>query len=328
MAPQVFKFGRVLVVAAMATAYCGQVAAETDWSTDAIGGGGGNRVAARCDPGQYLVGVSGRVGDDMDAIAPICARAPSGGARSDIVRKAGFGGSGGNAREILCPESAPFVRKLEVYAEGARTVVVNTIYADCGPLTGAMPRPVAGYNASLSMGGPLYSSPSLLPVIIPGNSSRVRSAVTCPSHMIPVGVQGRAGAMVDALGLICGEIAPAPPAKPKLLSKGLGKQPLPPPEAHETCAKAHDARKKQMSAELIAALEQRCRKAVAEQRQLREQQADKPKLLSKGLGKQPLPPPEAHETCAKAHAAREKQMSAGLIAALEQQCRKAVAEQR
>ena len=47
-------------------------AADRDWSSGTLGGHGGLPFSARCEGNAYLAGLRVRIGDDMDAISPIC----------------------------------------------------------------------------------------------------------------------------------------------------------------------------------------------------------------------------------------------------------------
>ncbi|MGK6320483.1 hypothetical protein [Sphingomonas sp. DT-204] len=261
------------------------IAGEADWRSSPVGGGGGTPVAVRCPAGSYLVGVQARIGDDMDAIGPICARALTTGEANPAGRPGSLGGTGGTPREFTCPPSAPFVRRATILADGARTIVANGIEVRCGPLTGPMPRTVNGYNQAF-FAGPTYFSNSILPGTTPSKS--LSSSVECPSHMAPVGLHGRAGAVVDALGFICGEIALVKPrpigklrpaGKPPLVgaspgltreeairapaAKSLGKvRRTPPPAVQDpaVCQRARSARGR-VNAATQAALDTQCRNA-------------------------------------------------------------------
>ncbi|UIJ44336.1 hypothetical protein LZK98_14840 [Sphingomonas cannabina] len=208
------QYLKAVAVAAALVSGTPASAGEADWSSPVVGGRGGTSAALRCPAGSYLAGVVARIGDDMDAIGPICAQALTTGGIYPAGRPGTLGGTGGRLREFACPASAPFVRKATIGAEGSRTIVVNSIEIRCGPLSGPMPQPVLEYNYVL-LSGPNYYSSSLLPGT-GGNSLSYSNLAECPSHMAPVGLHGRAGAMVDALGIICGEIALV---KPKALGK-------------------------------------------------------------------------------------------------------------
>lgn len=199
------------------TAFAAQ---EPDWPTPATGGGGGAAASARCPAGTYLIGLQARIGDDIDAIGPICAQPLTTGEIVGVSRPQAFGGAGGTAREAICPQSAPFVRSMFVSAEGDDTVVLNGVVITCGPLTGPLPRAVDGYNR-LALNGPTYR-PSQGLFVTDGAKSASGTA-ECPSHMAPAGVHGRAGAMVDALGLICGGAAAT---RPKALGKVGSAEPV------------------------------------------------------------------------------------------------------
>lgn len=279
---------RLVATAAIFVAMvCGPTIAakEADWSSNTVGGSGGEPVTIRCPAGSYLGGIQARIGDDMDSIGPICVQALTNGQVHPAGRPGNLGGSGGRPREFVCPRSAPFVRDVRITADGARTLVVDGIAVHCGPLTGPMPRAIAGYNSGLLAGLTSFST-----VFFPGfdkPSGTVSISIECPSHMAPVGLHGRAGAVVDALGLVCGEAAlvtPRPlgkvrPAEPSLPAAGtnegvarggtmqrpggrpIGKvRPAPPAEDPPICQRAEAARGR-FNAATQAALDAQCRNA-------------------------------------------------------------------
>jgi hypothetical protein len=172
--------------------------AEPDWASPVVGGKGGDSFVLRCPAGQFLVGLNIRLGDDLDAVAPVCA-APREGGRSELLGLAERGGAGGEPRELLCPEGRPFVRELEVQAEGRATVLVNALQLHCGPLRGAlMSQKVEGYDTLYAAGPYLWDWCTL-----PAGCAK---KLMCPSHMAVVGVHGRAGLMIDGLGIVCATV--------------------------------------------------------------------------------------------------------------------------
>lgn len=183
-------------------------AAEPNWSSPTVGGSGGERAASRCPRGQHVIGFVTRVGADLDAIGSVCAEAVADGTRRGFDGGGWVGGTGGTLGMVLCPESAPFVRELRISAEGEETVVVNQVSFDCGPLEGPMPRLVNGYNR-LGVSGEAWYSES---PILAQNPSYANDTFSCPDGMALIGVHGRAGALVDALGVICGTAVTAPVA--------------------------------------------------------------------------------------------------------------------
>jgi len=191
--------------------------AQTDAVLTPIGGGGGGQFSARCPQGRHLIGFELRTGDDVDAIRPLCAVAHS-------PREAGpvepypnsFGGDGGgDMRQLVCPGAAPVVTGMYVGYEG-KTTVVNNIHLVCGV---AAETQTSSELQSAVFNGPAYVGPSNSFKGEPGHGDQ-----RCPAGLVAVGISGRSGTWLDAVGLICGvprltrkpgTPAPAPPAKPK-----------------------------------------------------------------------------------------------------------------
>lgn len=181
--------------------------AQTDQILPATGGPGGGQYAARCAAGEILTGFDLRTGDDVDAIQPLCmsVRGPS---EAGPVRPypEKFGGDGGGARRLVCPDNAPLVVGMAVAAEGVKTVIVNNIHLFCGP---ALVDQVPAANPTVVFDGPpaQYSDAIILET---GNMVQhydSEGTQTCPAGLVAVGINGRSGVWLDAVGLICG----APP---------------------------------------------------------------------------------------------------------------------
>jgi hypothetical protein len=216
---------RLVPVAVAALALAGTVgplrASAGEWSSPVLGGGGGDPFSARCEPGEYLIGLDARVGDDLDQVGAVCAKVKHDGTRKErSASRGGGGGGGGSPQRLVCPDDAPFVRSLAVDVEGVDGMMVNGASVECGPLAGPLPRRVAGYNL-LSASGPIHRGGGGIGI---SDVDWDDATYVCPDAMAPVGVHGRAGAMVDALGLMCATIETPPPPSPvaeQKLRKGV-----------------------------------------------------------------------------------------------------------
>jgi len=216
---------RLLPVAVACLVLTGTVAplraSAGEWSSPVIGGGGGDPFSVRCEPGEYLIGLDARVGDDLDQVGSVCAKAKHDGTRKErSASRGGGGGAGGAPERLVCPDDAPFVRSLAVSVEGMDSMMVNGVQVECGPLAGPLPRRVAGYNL-LSASGPIHRGGGGIGV---SHAEWGDETYACPDGMAPVGVHGRAGAMVDALGLMCATVETPPPPTPvaeQKLRKGV-----------------------------------------------------------------------------------------------------------
>lgn len=192
------------VLAALAAVCAG---AHADAYLPAVGGSGGGQFKAPCEEGQLLAGFELRVGDDVDAIRPLCAVAIEPGRTSDpkATGQDWHGGAGGAVQRLVCPQKTPVVIGIDVVSEGA-TEVVNSIHLFCGQVVAtqvADPYPSAildasGYTDGRGLMAPFSS--------IGGGSMR------CPQDQVAIGVHGRSGKWLDAMGLICGvPVIPKPP---------------------------------------------------------------------------------------------------------------------
>jgi hypothetical protein len=217
--------------------------AQIDQYLPPQGGEGGGRFVGRCAGGDILTGFELRTGNDVDAIRPICVSAYA----PDIIgpRHAfsnSFGGSGGGSLTLLCPDNAPAIAGLEIKYEGEDTIIVNNVRLYCSiarpnqPLTNYPTAMFDGKEIHHTEAGPLTGYD---PVFLYGGMQ------TCPAGLVPVGIHGRSGIWVDAVGLICGrlyldasKLPPAPPVK-SLGRVNTGAPPRPP---KPICEAARDAR--------------------------------------------------------------------------------------
>lgn len=213
-----------------ALAFCAFSAqAQTDQMLPATGGPGGGQYAARCAEGAILTGFDLRTGDDVDAIRPLCAavRSPTDAGRIDPWPTQ-FGGNGGGPRSLVCPGDAPLVIGMAVAAEGVKTVIVNNIHLFCGP---ALAHQMPAANPTVVFDGPPARHTNA--VILPQTGNSVQRtgsgrAQICPDGLVAVGINGRSGIWLDALGLVCGAPpAAARPAAPANTTPGnAGKRPV------------------------------------------------------------------------------------------------------
>jgi len=205
--------------------------ARADEHLDAIGGNGGGNFEAHCPAGQLLTGFDLRAADDVDAIRPLCVTASS---RRSVSAAAAednwYGGSGGRPAKILCTRYNPIVTGMYVYADGEDTTVVNNIHLYCGEATNTEP-PNEAASAFLDL--PKFHDSGVFSTFI----SPMHGTQRCRSGQVAVGMHGRSGRWVDAIGLICGD-------PPPLIGKTLGRVPSssPPHPPRPICDSARDAR--------------------------------------------------------------------------------------
>ncbi|MEP7247242.1 MAG: lamin tail domain-containing protein, partial [Gammaproteobacteria bacterium] len=178
--------------------------AQVDQILPPMGGGGGGQYIARCQQGDLLNGFELHTGDDVDGIRPICVigySATAVGPRNIFPRS--FGGPGGTVRQIMCPDNAPLVSGLEVAYEGEDTRIINNVHLYCTPAAVNQPLPVNptvvfdGPSIRITAGGPFTGGD---PVFMSYGKQN------CPAGLVSVGISGRSGIWLDAVGLICGRL--------------------------------------------------------------------------------------------------------------------------
>lgn len=169
-----------------------------------LGGAGGNYFRAECPKGFYLVGLAGRAGEWVDRIAPVCAPwlrgsqtfgAPSIGPS--------FGASGGGQeQQAICRG-----------VSHNQIIAVQSWHIDALPSGNRFVQYIQAYCLSLA--------PPADQVLwnFGSESAAAKERVTsgpygtaCPAGEAPVGIHGRAGLFVDAVGLICGPLPVGPGA--------------------------------------------------------------------------------------------------------------------
>jgi hypothetical protein len=167
---------------------------------EAAGGSGGSKFEQRCPQGEYLTGFEMRVRDDVDAIRPLCF-APVGAGRRIEQNAFGewHGGPNGDVHQLRCPgnKETGAILGMRVLSEGV-TVVVNEIRIFCGPVSREpfeLGEPTATYR------GPNWRSSGSLGASFAGTNDQMQR---CPDGQVAVGIHGRTGVWVDAMGLICG----------------------------------------------------------------------------------------------------------------------------
>jgi hypothetical protein len=208
-----------------------------------VGGPGGGQYQAQCGPTENLMGFELRVGTFIDAIRPVCVITYGATAiGNQMVSPTWNGGTGGHVERLLCPTSTPVVISVAVGASGTvednPTVVLSAIHLYCGQAVSAQ-KPAAYPSA-------VFDAPGST-----GVGSFVQAPQVCPAGQVAVGVHGRAGTWVDAMGLICG----AP--RRDTSGKALGRvQSTTPAVAMSICDRAKDARARNSPA--APALEAQC----------------------------------------------------------------------
>jgi hypothetical protein len=178
------------------------------------GGLGGGYFRQECGPGEYLVGFNGRTGAWLDAIQIVCAgRANNLWSLGDAVLRGNQAGrNGGSPNSVRCPstnQGATVVTAIVfgITVSNGKPSTVGGIEVTCSyfqPPFVALPAGVqmaaSGDNDELDAG------------FLQGTNPRVRGSSYCPAGEVAVGLHGRSGDFIDALGLICA--VPSPPPSP------------------------------------------------------------------------------------------------------------------
>jgi hypothetical protein len=270
--------------------------AQTDARFPPVGGYGGIQFTARCPKDRFLLltGFELRVGDTVDAIRPICVAAYGPNEIGPLQPYPSFnGGDGGHPLQIICPSDTPIVIKMYIAWAGRELFSVSYIGLFCG---------VAGTTQTPTK-DPTVNAYTNFDIFAP----RGGELESCPPGLVAVGISGRAGQWLDALGLTCGP----PKLTPK---KALGRVPTSSPgPPMSICARARAARAR--NSPTAPALEAQCRAAGA----AGEKTPPGPVVLGRVPPTSPPVPPMS--ICARARAARAR--NSPTAPALEAQCRAA-----
>lgn len=176
-----------LVAAALASSPAGAQHGTT--VTGAVGGRGGGPFTLACPSGMAMVGVRGRYGAWVDAIAPICAIWVAGGRTlGSIDEQPGTGGGGGGPGWMRCEGRRGVAVGLLVWQAANEDRSVGRVLLECGqyddPRRRANNLPGGALAFGESIGGP-------------------RVELRCGPDEVAVGLYGRSGAFIDRLGLLC-----------------------------------------------------------------------------------------------------------------------------
>ncbi len=292
----------------------------------AIGGTGGSQFKAPCTSDKQLAGFELRAGDDIDAIRPVCVTASITGsgkhetgptsltegsglvcknddlycdtsvastalaASNYAVAPGWYGGIGGHIERLLCPSNTPIVLGIDVRAEGVNTVTVNNIHLYCGQ---AVADQGIGRNPSN-----IFDAPG------DDRAQQRTGSQRCDAGQVAVGVHGRAGKWLDAVGLICD----APRVKNYLALGRVGLDSPVDSSRKSICDAAKSARARNSPA--APGLERQCAAS-----------APAPVLLGRVAARQPADPAQMN-ICDAAKSARARNSPAA--PGLERQCQAAI----
>src|SRR5262245_3408118 len=194
------------------------------------GGPGGGYFRTDCS-GDYAVGVYLRTGAWVDAIGLKCAKYDHQGRFIEPAwSKPSFGGTGGGLQEQTCPTNM----YISAVAAGFTRRDTQPEYADyieltCTDIAGrAPPKKLCLHTGELCWQDHPNIPASVRRYLIASAQVGLLSKMvfSCPPNEALIGLHGRSGKYLDAIGAICGE-------RPKL-AKRLGKARTPPPPVQGT----------------------------------------------------------------------------------------------
>lgn len=174
---------------------------ETRTLTTIVGGPGGGAFAAPCPAGTFLTGIQARQGEWIDQISAICSRwNPQTQAMEQAFVSRPFGGSGGSPAEMRCAGRG-VIATLQGRQADNRDRTVNYLSFSCvDPLQPSRTVSKVGLNT--------FGDQSV--------DYSFGDYAGCGPDRIAAGIHGRAGAFLDAVGLICTEKLASPPAPPPI----------------------------------------------------------------------------------------------------------------
>jgi uncharacterized protein YkwD len=191
-----------------------------------VGSPGGGVFRNECPLGQFVIGARYRAGYWLDQISITCAPVDAAGMTGPQWHGATFGGNGGGPNEKSCPPGSIIQRGMVgLHPDG----YVHFIDVVCRSTTSN------AFGAGFRIGpeAPFF-----------GNFYNF-----CPDGEAVIGIQGRAGLFVDAIGLICGafaQVTPPPPPRPEPRPEAcLQLKEDTPPDEWNDMLRAHNERRKQ-----------------------------------------------------------------------------------
>jgi hypothetical protein len=195
--------------------------AGTEFPPD--GGPGGGMFREDCPPGQYLVGARYRAGSWLDQISIICAPVDATGMTGQRWYGSMFGGNGGGPHEQSCNPGYIITGGGILVHSGSQ--VVHMMDLNCRSTTSTLRYALTNVGAPSSFFPEIYQH--------------------CPPGEAVIGIQGRSGAFVDAIGMICGATsAEFPPSRPEPLSEACqGLEADQVPEEWSDMLRAHNERR-------------------------------------------------------------------------------------
>jgi hypothetical protein len=205
---------RIAALTAAALLCAGGCEGASAIEREVIGGPGGSAFRSTCS-GDFVAGVYASAGAWITAIGLECAKfqAASGTFARPVWHKSFHGSSRDPHKTVLCAPDA-FVSgiRFSFTREDTNPKYLDFIEITCTPVRGGPPA-----TACLDTGeGCYHTHPNPAPT--PGSFMFAPFSQHCPADEAAIGLRGRSGKYVDAIGLICGP-------RPVAAARGpLGKQ--------------------------------------------------------------------------------------------------------
>jgi hypothetical protein len=160
------------------------------------GGPGGGHFRSECS-GDFVVGIYVKSGAWIDAIGLKCAsfNSAQGTFKRPPWNKAFHGGNGGGHQERVCPANSVVTEiRFGFTREGSKPKYLDFVALTCRKVN--RERTITTVDC-LATGDGCWTRHPSSPAFLNYNQ-------TCGDEEVAVGIHGRSGAYVDALGLICG----------------------------------------------------------------------------------------------------------------------------
>ena len=208
-----------MTIAATALILFGSTTPSSATMTEVMCGPGGKAFKLSCGSGSYVVGFHGRAGNSLDAIGLVCAPADraTGKSTGQRTRVGSAGGHGGSEQEVYCGgnDYLTAVGLGHTRGDGKERQFVNNVDVFCNH------RPQADTCISSGEGCGHIKSKTVGTIVLKGVDCKY-DRPSCPAGEYAVGIQGRSGNFVDAIGLICAAKPAAFTAgPPKVVEPGI-----------------------------------------------------------------------------------------------------------
>jgi len=194
--------GRLLLSLCLLAAPSLATSAFAEYEAGSFGGGGGAEFHASCTP-KALAALYAFVGSALDRVDVICGTLHGNGTVADVRPTGAYvGGGGGKLQGQYCPENA-LVTGMKVWMDYNK--MVNGFILRCTYMTNGIET-----WTTMRVGGEHYGNPK---------------TILCKKNEIAIGIYGRAGSLIDKLGLLCADN----PMKVATGDEGGGAAAPPPP---------------------------------------------------------------------------------------------------